>query len=206
MATRNSLSHKLLLLIRVPFVSGTYIGHIGRKKPFSLPDTFSIPTGPGGPRPRGRPFRLERARRSWVSRQPGKTQSAPGLGPSPAHGQCQPQRALRAVSHCRLEVHSQPRCHAGFPGQTGRKGPCVRLSASGSPRPRSYRLHGSRGAHVGNLPGVLPGLPLPRGKHAISRSGPDPLALLHRLDIALISGHARRRSAGPSDSASGPAT
>ena len=135
-----------------------------------------------------------------------KRKSAPGLGPGPAHGQCQPQRALRAVSHCRLELHSQPRCHAGFPGQTGRKGPCVRLSASGSPRRRSYRLHGSRGAHVGDLPGVLPGLPLPRGKRAISRPGPDPLALLHRLDIAHISGHLRSRSAGFPHSSAGPAT
>ena len=51
---------------------------------------------------------VEQAKRKALSR----------LDSGPAHGQCQPQRALRAVSHCRLELDSQPRYRAGFPGST----------------------------------------------------------------------------------------
>ena len=119
----------------------------------------------------------------------GKTPIAPRLDSGFAHCQRQPQRALRSVSPGRMELHSTRRCRSRVSRPDQRESRRVRLGAPGSPRARSYRLHGTRGAHVGDLPGFLPGLPLPRGKHAVSRPRPDSLALLYRLDIAHRPGH-----------------
>jgi hypothetical protein len=55
-------------------VSGTDFGHIGRKKPFSVPDTFSVPFCSGGGRRR-------RARRRAVRIRP----RVQGGGPPSSH-------------------------------------------------------------------------------------------------------------------------